>query len=90
MKPIKLNKIPKDPCIGCLVAAACSMTCRPKVDYADYIKSIYHGNHLNSNRERRRKNAKKLIKLYEDNKDHTHLALYFQGLKVPKGNHQDV
>jgi len=76
MKPVKLNKIPKDPCIGCIVAPACTKTCRPKIDYADYIKSLYHGNHLNCSRDRRRKNAKALVKLYEDNKKYTHFAIH--------------
>jgi hypothetical protein len=90
MKPIKLNKIPPDPCVDCLVVSACTKTCRPKVDYADYIKSVFYGNHLNNNRDCRRKNADILIELYRLNRKHTHLALHFEGIKVARGNNQNV
>lgn len=68
MKPIKLDKLPDDPCKECIIQAGCTKTCQPKMDYAEYICSKFYGEHLNIRYKSTRKNADKLKKLFEENK----------------------
>lgn len=76
MKPIKLNKIPKDPCENCIVRAGCSNICMDKVSYAQYIASFYHGSITSHPRGKRRKNADALTELYIKNRNFCHYYSY--------------
>lgn len=71
MKPISLKGLPKDPCINCLVKAACSLTCKEKHDQVNWIRSKFFGHQLNGkyiDRHRKDKTAKLLRDLYLKNK----------------------
>ena len=71
MKPIKLNNLPPDPCVGCIVQAACTQTCDDKRDYADWIRSKYYGHQLNVRLRRKCENAHKLHRLFVANRKHS-------------------
>ena len=73
MKPIKLNDMPTDPCIECLVRPICTNVCEKKRIQIDWVKARYYGCQVWSV-GKRRKNAEILIELREQNRkfDRTH------------------
>jgi len=71
MKPIKLDKIPDDPCIDCVVQACCSLICKAKHDQVNWVRSKFYGHQLHDRyryRYKKDKNAKLIRDLYLKNR----------------------